>query len=163
MNGGAITREDSIGYYHNSVIVDLHNSLTSTDPSLDDLFAIVSDKTAVLYGVSKGAIKRDLTANRSLFESILNERLFDSTNATDMGAAARRWSVLYPEKESQIEVLQSFFEGLSNTDVVNNDGTYFNKVLKIVDTSRLDNINKRKLRNAVIVGNASYQLWTIKE
>lgn len=43
-----------------------------------------------------------------------------------------------------------------------NDGEYMNKVLDIIQNASLDDQTKQLLRNAVIVGNASYQLWNVQ-
>lgn len=71
--------------------------------------------------------------------------------------------------QSQIESLnQEMFTSSNETRgfwkfftkiVVDNNGEFMNRALIIVDKSSLDEITKNNLRNAFIVGNASYQLW----
>ena len=58
---------------------------------------------------------------------------------------------------------QYFIEGLCNIEITNNDGEYLNKALALLNKAAMDATTKRDLRNALIVANASYQLWTSSE
>ena len=73
------------------------------------------------------------------------------------------WIAKYPNKQGELTLLETFFSGLNNIDVDENDGDYLMKVLKLVDNSELSEEIKRNLRNAFIVGNASYQLWNVPD
>ena len=61
----------------------------------------------------------------------------------------------------QINVIGSFIDGVSRISVDENDGTYAEKVLDLVDNANLSDDVKKQLRNGIIVGNASYQLWNL--
>lgn len=56
--------------------------------------------------------------------------------------------------------LKEYFKGLETVD--NTNGQYSGEVLKLVNGSNLDSGVKTNLQKAVIVGNASSQLWIAK-
>lgn len=66
---------------------------------------------------------------------------------------------MLPHKKNELNLLESFLQGISKVDATMNNGIYLEKVLNIIDTSNLNDDFKQDLRNGFIVGNASYQLW----
>ena len=66
---------------------------------------------------------------------------------------------MLPQKKNELNLLESFLQGISKVDATMNNGIYLEKVLNIIDTSNLNDDFKQDLRNGFIVGNASYQLW----
>lgn len=68
----------------------------------------------------------------------------------------------YPNLRSKFSVVREFMSGLSNMDIDENDGNYAQKIIDLINNSNLDEDSKKELRNAIIIGNASYQLWTVE-
>jgi hypothetical protein len=65
----------------------------------------------------------------------------------------------YRIDESEIDVMESFFDGLSEIDIDDLDGNYLEGVLRIIDRSDLSSDLKQELGNAMIVFNASAVIW----
>lgn len=81
----------------------------------------------------------------------------------DFDAYCNKLSGLYPEKANEISVLKEFVYGLSNIDINETDTEYLQKILLLIDESEIDEISKKNLKSAVLVGNASYRLWNVQE
>lgn len=157
---GNWTKSDSIGYYHNLAIIEIKSELNDTPVSYDVMLDKVAEKTSVLYDVNAIQIKNDINLNKGFFDhagssELSAKRMFTFNNLI------QAWSALYPDKAEELEVLETFFDGLSNIEVEDNEGEYLDSVLKIINESSLDDNTKQNLRNSFIVGNASYQLWDI--
>lgn len=99
----------------------------------------------------------------NMFDEVLISKSLMAKDSTSLHSAINVWKEHYPEQSDKLNVLETFFEGISNLNVDENDGDYFNRVLELISTSSLDEDTKQSLRNAIIVGNASYQLWNTDE
>lgn len=154
---------DSIGYYHNQLMLKMGNELVYSDSINKQIADNVITLTASNYSVPLKEVSSYVESNKTFFDNITNKGLCSTDDVQSIEGIIKKWIALYPEYSSQFEVLQSFIEGVSNLDVDVNDGTYLNKVLGIINTSTLSDTMKQSLRNAFIVGNASYQLWNTGE
>ena len=163
VNGSLITFNDSIGYLHNEAMIELNQTLTSEERTIDKLALRVVELTSQNYNVSEDSLSNYFNANMEFYNDIISENLFESSEATTVHEVMSKWKDLYPEQSCQFDVLESFFNGISNLEVDNNDGTYLNRVLEIIDSSSLETTTKQNLRNAFVVGNASYQLWNTED
>ena len=163
VNSSLITFNDSIGYLHNEALIELNQTLTSEERTIDKLALRVIELTSQNYDVSEDSLSNYFNANMEFYNNIISENLFESSEATTVHEVMSKWKDLYPEQSCQLDVLESFFNGIYNLEVDNNDGTYLNRVLEIIDSSSLNTTIKQNLRNAFIVGNASYQLWNTEE
>jgi len=157
---GNWSKTDSIGYYHNLAIIEIKAELNNNPVTYDIMLDKVSEKTSLLYNESALQIKNDLNLNKEFFEHASSYELSAKKNL-NMNNLIQAWAGLYPNKADELAVLESFFDGLLNLEVEENDGEYLDRVLEIIDASSLDENTKRNLRNSFIVGNASYQLWDI--
>lgn len=160
LNSGSITIEDSIGYFHNMILRTLNRELASETVTVDKVCNGVAKHMAPYYHIPSDTISARLTANKNFFKDILCEQLLDTPEDADFTTTIARWKMVFPQNDTQLNLLESFFTGLANVEVDENDGTYLNKVLEILNASNLSRSTKQSLRNAIIVGNASYQLWT---
>lgn len=152
--------DDSIGYFHNRILLDIKNENAGVKLSREDLLTCIAQKTSTFYGVDEKDIKRDMDANKDVFDFVTQSeyKSLDNESIHDIVAA---WIARYPSKREELTLLETFFSGLSNIDVDENDGNYLMKVLELVDQSELSEETKKNLHNAFIVGNASYQLWNV--
>ena len=83
--------------------------------------------------------------------------------AEDIATMIERFQQQYPEHAPLIRVLETFLNGLSNIKPTNNDGEYLNKALALLDTIPMRSVVRQNIQNAIIVANASYQLWKLPE
>lgn len=155
--------EDSIGYYHNMVLMALNDNGFSNRPDLDYLMDNMADIASSTYNITREETMNCFNENREFFETIVSDIVPNKTLDTSLHDAINRWISLYPQYQYKLNVLESFFNGLYKVNIPENDGDYLNKVLEIINKSTLDANMKRELRNAAIVGNASYQLWNVEE
>lgn len=162
-NGTQPSKNDSIGYFHNKTLSELNYSMVSERKTIDNLTVKVAEATASNYNVAKDTIVTYLNTNSELFENIRNVKLYETSEDDNIHVLINKWKGLYPEQSGQFDVLESFFNGISNLEVSDNDGTYLNNVLNIIESSSLNPEVKENVRNAFIVGNASYQLWNTEE
>lgn len=154
---------DSIGYYHNKVLLELNNMVRDTNIKIDTLVQVVADVTSKNYNAPKNGIVESLNKHKDMFEYVVVANSVLPEDAASLHEVINGWKELYPEQSDKLGILETFFEGISNIDAEDNDGEYFNRVLDIISSSSLDNETKRNLRNAIIVGNASYQLWNTED
>lgn len=157
-----LTIGDSIGYFHNRILLDIKNENQGQKLSRDSILACLAQKTSEFYRVDKNEIKQDFANNKELFDFVAGGD-YQSVNGEDLHDIIAAWIAKYPNKQGELTLLETFFSGLNNIDVDENDGDYLMKVLKLVDNSELSEEIKRNLRNAFIVGNASYQLWNVPD
>ena len=157
-----LTIGDSIGYFHNRILLDIKNENQGQKLSRDSILACIAQKTSEFYRVDKNEIKQDFANNKELFDFVAGGDYL-SVDGEDLHDIIAAWIAKYPNKQGELTLLETFFSGLNNIDVDENDGDYLMKVLKLVDNSELSEEIKRNLRNAFIVGNASYQLWNVPD
>lgn len=162
LEGGLVTSEDSIGYYHNKVLLDLKEYDDSIGLNRDVILEKVSLATSECYNYNVEAIRSSLQSNGQVYDKIANGD-FSGDRFDNLHALFDAWKTQYPEKYCELTILETVFNGISQLDVTENDGTYLSQILDIVDNSILDDISKQNLRNAFIVGNASFQLWNVSE
>ena len=162
-SGGELQKIDSIGYYHNYIMLSIQPLEEAELVSVDDIIDNVSDLSAKEYGEQKQTLVDNLQANRSLFDNIIEKKMYSSEEYPDLHELMNEWKEMYPDQTDCLSVLETFFEGISNMEVEENDGEYLNKVLNIIENSSLSEEIRMNLRNAFIVGNASYQLWNTEE
>jgi len=160
---GLTTKEDSIGYYHNKVLLELNKSLSSEELTINSLVNQVAETTCENYGEPKEHVLGELNSNIGFYEDIMSKQYAVSDQFNSLHDVIQQWSVQYPNHSAKLSLLETFFEGISNLEVEENDGEYMEKVLLIIKNSSLDEELKQDLRNAFIVGNASYQLWNTEE
>ena len=160
---GMATKEDSIGYYHNKVILELNKTVKPEDLTINSIVDKVAETTCANYGESKDQVLRQLNSNIDFFEDIMDKQYPISGQFNSLHDVIQQWTVQYPSHSAKLLLLETFFEGVSNLKVEENEGEYLEKVLLIIKNSSLDEDLKQDLRNAFIVGNASYQLWNVEE
>lgn len=162
--GFVAQKKDSIGYMHNLLLTDLKSELTPADLSIDSLIIKVPQTACKYYNDEPlNVVIANLSEKRPFFEKIqcMERKGVDTYN--DVDDIVNDWKSNFPECSEDLNVLGSFIKGLSNLEVEENDGEYLNKVLELIDASSLDDTKKNELRNAFIVGNASYQLWNTEK
>lgn len=160
------TFADSIGYFHNLILVSMNNSgklplmVQSSEEIVNNVYLEASRISSIPTSIKDAdelvSVNNDM---RRFVESEIAVFLPDD----DFDAYCNKLSGLYPEKANEISVLKEFVYGLSNIDINETDTEYLQKILLLIDESEIDEISKKNLKSAVLVGNASYRLWNVQE
>ena len=156
-----VSKDDSIGFYHNLILLDLDKQFAGQTFTLDSVISKTAKYTAEIYNRDYKEIKVELSTNTNLYKQITSKEM-SVENFDTIHDFIDCWQKLYPEKKDELTLLETYFNGLINIKVGENDCEYLSKVLDIISKSNLDSTMKDNLRNAFIVGNASYQLWNAR-
>lgn len=157
------TIEDSIGYYHNVVILALNNTLPSENVDIDTLIENVAELTYKSYHTTQKAVINHLKANESFFVQLTSNIMPNIKYDNDFSDIIKRCQLQFPEQAEKLKTIEIYINGLTNIEITDNDGEYLNKALALLNASAMDPTTKRDVRNALIVANASYQLWESSE
>lgn len=158
-----ITKTDSIGYFHNLVLKELNTTLCPNDYVLDSLIVKVASTTCKYYDEPIDDVVGKLNQERTFFEKISDTENYSTENCDDIHEIISVWKKQFPKQSDKFDVLETYFNGIANLDVEENNGEYMNRVLDVINKSSLEEDTKNELRNAFIVGNASYQLWNTEK
>ncbi len=162
-NNIIMSKMDSIGYFHNKVLMELKESLTPNGFVMDTLFAKVADVTCEYYGEPAEKVRKSLNDNRIFFDKLVRLQKTVLNECNDIHGLVDAWKKQFPEQRQELDTMEKFLNGIAHLKVEENDGEYLNKVLEIIDNSNFDDNKKSELRSAFIVGNASYQLWNTEK
>ena len=155
---GSTSINDSIGYIHNQVLI---NVKARQLPS-DSLLFLIAQNTSEVYGVESAIVENEVLTNKDLYDIIGNKNVEEDDSNT-LEELISKWKQMFPEKSDEISIIGTFMSGLSNLEAEENDGSYLEKVLEIIDNSDLDESTRQNIRNSFIVANASYKLWKVEE
>lgn len=157
------TLSDSIGYYHNKVLIDMNNKgqLVATK-DIKSLCNEVYLNTNNILGYEIPLDEYEKIANNKEIVSLIENSSENFADYEDMDKYLNNLRLAYPNLSSKFSVVREFMRGLANLNIDENDGNYAQKVLELINNSNLYENSKEQLRNAVIIGNASYQLWTVE-
>ena len=150
---------DSVGYDHNYILWNLaeNNILTISELGIYQMAYSCCNKADSLTNGRGDAINIDLLSSMN-FNQLLalcqNVAYHDSFD--DFVDA---FISLYPSYAYELNFIKSYINTLCNIEQDENDGTYAQGVLSIVNNSNVSNDIKKRLGDAVITGNASARLW----
>lgn len=166
-NVGILNKEtalyDSIGYYHNKVLIDMNNKGKLT--SIKDVRALNREiyiNTCNELGYEVSLDEAEKVVNHKEIVALVENSSDNFSDYEDMDKYLNDLKKAYPNLSSKLSVVREFMLGLANMDINENDGNYAQKVMELINNSNLDENSKKELRAAIIVGNASYQLWTVE-
>lgn len=145
---------DSLGYYHNKVLLDSYNDSLAISELPKTLLENVKDSFPNLGTVSASdSLKID-----NAFRTFANVEIdYDGDGSLD--SYKNHLVKNYPDYKGEIGVVTEFLKGLDCTETQVQASEYVEDVLKIVDETKLSPDVKQCLRNGIIVGNASQRLW----
>ncbi len=155
---------DSIGFYHNQVIINLfseHNSISYwANLSTTEIFNLIDSAVAE---TTLNSIYIDNRSDNELqtmasFCDNLSEMLDTYNSTTDFCSAI---SSFYPELGDAFCVMTVYIEGLINQHGTENLMPYTNEVLTLIDASDILSELKSALRSAAIIALASAKLWIV--
>jgi hypothetical protein len=155
--------EDSIGYYHNLIMLDINNIIDSVgNTTMEAIIDSISEKVGIYYDIPVNEVQAAIESQDSLITFIITNRNSLINNLGNDNV----FNVLgakFPTHAQEFSAMRSFFIGLNNLNVQGNDATYLRQTLNLIQSSNLSSSMKQRLRDAFIVGNASYQLWKSEE
>lgn len=160
-----LTFADSIGYYHNAILKEMNEegALPVNDESNEIFENVLSEASKITgYQITSQDANELIKANED-FKKFVNSGIAELSMEDDFETYCNELCTVYPEKADEIYVLKEFFKGLSNIDITEDDTDYIQKVLKIIEDSDLEESMKQNLKNAVLIGNASYRLWNVED
>lgn len=147
---------DSIGYYHNAVIVNMvqkNPALFDGSLSKDSLAHYVLTSTVNVMHLDKSYLEdKNLKAEisnaielyQNINDSTLTTKIFDDNN---------------PEIKNVESLMESYFSSFKSIDDLKKHDNYTNEVFNIVESSKLDDITKEYFKIALSVTFASTKLW----
>lgn len=159
-----LTRNDSIGFYHNKVLRNMFSNET-------DLRAFVSmDKNTQAHVIVermscepylKKYYGKELNDEKKIKIGIetsdkIQAILEESETEDEFFAKLVEIGLTDP---GVVSVMKEFIQGFSNIDPTTDDGEYYQKMLSIIDESKLDADTKQRLKDGVVIGQASNHLW----
>ena len=157
------TINDSIGYYHNTIIY-------STFEKKDNInyWKSVSDYTRVLE-LNKEII--NTVPSTSYNDTILNIETVNfckfigekSLACKDYKELLHETSVQYPELKNMLEITSGFFEGMELVSTEEEWEKYCKDVIKLITNSKIPEKDKSALKMGICVGYASSKLWRVEE
>ena len=157
------TIEDSIGYYHNVVLLGLNHTLPSKTVDLDTLIVRVAGLTYNSYHTTQKDVIDNLRSNQQYYEKLTRKIMPYIELDDNLSKIILRFKLQYPELVDQLSVIETFLSGLMNIDYVENNGEYLNQALDLLENTQMDSTIKQDVRNSLIVANSSYQLWEASE
>lgn len=157
------SKEDSIGFYHNMILLKLAELNEDGYSNFNDLKQAIAKEGTKIYNISENVILDNLNQNDRIYKAIFSKMNDTTTENVSLDDIFSFYIGLFPERSDELSLLKTFFNGLGKKEEIPNKGEYLNKVLKIIEESSMSSDTKRDLRNSVIVANASYQLWNVQE
>lgn len=156
------TALDSIGYYHNKVLLELFTendnirywkNLSTEELSdiIDEALVDVNLFDDIIIGKSS-----DQLSDMLAFCDNLSDIIDDYSNSTDFCDAL---SLQYPDIADALSVISIYMEGLQVNLGTDNVALYTENVLSLVAESYVNTEMKYILRSGIVVAMASAKLW----
>lgn len=153
------TFADSVGYYHNQVIMGLANE-KSNWLTLDKISLSKGLATTVenCVGITADAKLSDADIKKVADNADVIAKIVDEANDVDelMDAMIK----VYPDQKAKLNVLREVLKGFEQCKEMDQDGLgYAEDLLKILDKYNLDEDTKNQIVSGIVVANASSKLW----
>lgn len=157
------TINDSIGYYHNSVI---YSTLEGNDNI--NYWKNVSDEACVLK--LNEEIINTIPTNIYSGNDVSNETIEFCSFISDESVACNDYKELinvtkskYPEIEKHLNVISLYFDGMELVTTDEEWEQYCKDLIELISHSGLPECDKESLKAGVTVGYASSKLWKCEE
>lgn len=155
---------DSIGYYHNKVLYNMFSDPVKAESFVNmdrqqQAHTLVSELAKEPY--LKKYYGDDLTDEAKINKGIATAdaviEIAEEVESEDEFFA--RLATIGLTDKAIIDVMKEILRGLYKIDPAADDGTYYQKILDIIEASDLDDAMKLQLSDGVIIGQASNHLW----
>lgn len=156
---------DSVGLYHNESLIDLCSDSTTVqsfnNANNSGKIALISSTIQAIDNANYVGTLSDLAKNVVFTKANIIKEIADiSMTLADFMDGIRNISGLLGTTEAELDVLEAYFDGLSQISNIENRSTYMNAVLYDTDRSNIPSEIKVKLGNIMILANASFDLWS---
>lgn len=155
--GTKVAELDSLGYYHNAILLKTNIDYQAISELPEVLMNEVQNSFPNLGTVS---ISDSLKVIKAYNEFYKVETKYNGGDNFDEYAA--HLVTYYPRHKGEIGVVVEFLKGLNEARLTSESNKYVGEVLNLVENTSLPADTKQDLRNAIIVGNASNRLWNAK-
>lgn len=151
---------DSVGYYHNRILLEYYNNNTAPSEDVDSIIVGIYAEAANIFNVSPQTLYYD-TSTAACLDPFFNNKLYQQDENMTMSNYCSRLKTYYPDHSSDIDVFEQIMEGIlyiENIDETN----YVERVIAYIQASDISQFHKECLINATLTGNASAKLWKIE-
>lgn len=155
-----ISQADSVGLYHNLILLQLKNENLRSMPIDSVLYKV--EKCAKLVtkankiSINDTDIRLNTVDNTALIlmKNSIN-RINEAQDSKELNAI---FCELYPKHTKEINIIKEYIDGLSKIEESQRD-QYTELVLKETNNADISDEMKSTVKSGVLVGNASSQLW----
>ena len=156
-NNEIATKADSIGYYHNKILMNIgENKLTNA--SIDDIEGLVINSAIEIMGNTIESNNKKLRNN--ICTDFFKKKITRLNTAKTTEEFYDKISEVGKISKEKLEIIKTYMDGLNNID--NTNGEYSKAVERIIDDAEISTETATNLKNSVLVGNASQKLWSIQ-
>lgn len=157
--------DDSIGYYHNIALEALLNDSTNVMMFNN---AEGDSKMYMINSIMTEICGRNMLQNLSAYDrtviynkgNAIANIAVSSDTLEDFIQGIRGVSENLGLSQSEIDVLEAYFDGLSEVVLDDDESIYMNDILSYTDQCNIPSEMKVTLGNIMIVANASMKLWS---
>lgn|GEM_PF-1650998 len=148
------TMIDSIGYYHNKILMNIGEKRLA-DAEIEDIEELIINSAIEVTGNTTDFNKPELRNNECTIFFIKNISRLNAAKTTDDFCKILSESNQISKEE--INIIKTYIDGLATID--NTNGEYTKAVINTIDNSDINPETATSLKNSVLVGNASQKLW----
>lgn len=159
--GSSPSFADSVGYYHNRILLEYYNHNTTPSEDIDSMIEGIYAEAANIFNVSLQTLYYD-TCTAACLDPFFSSKLYQQDEDVSMSDYCSRLKTYYPEYSSDIDVYEQIMEGILNIEDID-ESNYVDKVIAYIQASNISQFHKESLINATLIGNASAKLWKIED
>lgn len=155
-----ISQADSVGLYHNLILLQLKNENLRSMPIDSVLYKV--ERCAKLVtkankiSISDTDIRLNTVDNTALILMKNNiNRINEAQDSKELNAI---FCELYPKRTKEINIVKEYIDGLSKIEESQRD-QFTELVLRETNNADISDEMKSTVKSGVLVGNASSQLW----
>lgn len=153
------TLDDSIGYYHNAIILttlENNNSLNYWE-SVSDYACVLELNKGIMNSVPASCYSDTILNQETInFCTFISDK---SLECQDYKALLTESSSKYPELRNLLNTTNIFFEGMELVATDEEWHDYCKNILKVIENSDIPTSDKKALKMGITVGYASSKLW----
>lgn len=157
--GGKATIADSIGYYHNKIIMDMYNdnSLSLQQVSKVELVKSVDKAVELEFNLSAGSLTNDSIGIAQTVKCLESIDVADSVNTFD--EICESYKAKNTEAADLLAVITKYVNDIDELENEEAFRKYTTDVVKLIEDSKVDEETKSRIKTGVIVAFASAHMW----
>lgn len=155
-----ISQADSVGLYHNLILQQLKNENLRSMPIDSVLYKV--EKCAKLVTKANKISINDTDIRLNTVENAALVLMRNSINRINEAQDSKELNAifceLYPKHTKELNIVKEYIDGLNKIEE-SQRSRYTELVLSETNNAKISDEMKSSVRNGVLVGNASSQLW----